>query len=226
MLDDMEFNLTLIRHGQSTTNVNPDLMGQEPETALTDHGRRQAQSLHDRFKRESEYFDQIYSSHYTRAFDTATIVKGDTSQPIILAEDLREYSAGDWTNASRKETLTLPIHAKMGLLTHGFLPPNGESLHQVSRRASKWLEETILYNDEMIELSKWKKQNNHPILNIACFSHGMTIKCLLHYVMGFDMSFTWKVTITNTAISRLYFGKEGWRLISINDCSHLDTLKG
>lgn len=224
MLDYNEFYLTLIRHGQSTTNQNPDLMGQEAETPLSDRGRLQAQALHDRFEKEQEYFDFIYSSHYTRAFDTASIVKGPTSQPIILSEDLREYSAGDWTNASRSETITMPVVARMGVLTHCFLPPNGESLNQVERRASKWLEETILYNKEMIDLAVWKKANEQRPINIACFSHGMTIKCLLHYIMGFDKSFTWKVTIENTSISKLYFGKEGWRLLSINDHAHLSTL--
>ena len=50
----------------------------------------------------------------------------------------------------------------------------------------------------------------------------MTIKCLLHYVMGFDQSFTWKLDIQNTSMSKLYFGPEGWRLLGINDHAHLE----
>lgn len=220
MLDNHEFYLTLIRHGESEVNVQPDLMGQAADTALTDFGRKQAEALHLRFQEQHTVFDYIYSSDYTRAFDTAKIVKGNTPQPIILAPELREYSAGDWSGASRNEILTLPVKIRMGMLNHNFLPPNGESLHQVERRASKWLEDNILYNKDMIAASKIERADGSP-LHIACFSHGMTIKCLFHYVLGFDQSLTWKITIDNTSISRLYFGKEGWRLISINDCAHL-----
>jgi broad specificity phosphatase PhoE len=222
MLDYNEFYLTLVRHGQSTTNENPDLMGQEGTTPLSDNGRRQAHLLRDRLAPELKGIDHIYSSHYTRALDTAMIATNRTSPAgITIAEDLREYSAGDWTHASRKDTITLPVQARMGLLAHGFLPPNGESLHQVERRASRWVEDTILYNKGYIEAAARNRKAGKPPTNIYCFSHGMTIKCLLHYVMGFDQSFTWKVTIENTSLSKLYFGKDGWRLLSINDCAHL-----
>lgn len=221
MLDDIEFDLNLIRHGQSEVNVDPDRMGQGADVPLTAKGKRQARALHNRFLLEGQYFDRIYSSDYTRAFDTAQIVKGDTSQPIIIYEDLREYSAGDWTDQSRKEVLTPEIKLRMGYLNMGFLPPNGESLNQVERRVSTWVEEAIMYNKEMIELAKWKKENNHPPINIACFTHGMTIKTFLHYIMGYDKSIAWKIVISNTSITRLHFGKEGWWVCSINDCAHL-----
>ncbi len=52
----------------------------------------------------------------------------------------------------------------------------------------------------------------------------MTIKCLLHHIMGFDKHLTWKVTIDNTSVSRLHFGKDGWRILSINDSAHLTML--
>lgn len=39
--------------------------------------------------------------------------------------------------------------------------------------------------------------------------------------MGFDKSFTWKIEIDNTSISKLSFGELGWKLHTINDCGHL-----
>jgi broad specificity phosphatase PhoE len=218
MLDYNEFTISLIRHGQSETNANPDRMGQLETTPLTDMGRHQAKLLGAKLKREKENFDLIYSSHYTRALDTAILA---TDYRIILAPELREYSAGDWTDASRSQTINDSIKVQMGNLGHAFLPPNGESLHQVERRASAWLEENILYNKAIQHEASERKRNNKDVLNIALFTHGMTIKCLLHYVMGFDRSFTWKIQIDNTSVSKISFGKDGWRLLSINDCSHL-----
>lgn len=226
MLEHNEFYLTLIRHGQSTTNQNPDLMGQTPDTPLSENGVDQAWHLGERLACAKYRPDYVFSSTYTRAHDTAKLALEHFRNPptIELVEDLREYSAGDWTGKSREETLTPAVKAKMGYLTHAFLPPDGESLHQVERRASKWLEERILYNEQFIKEAVARRADGRQPTNILCFSHGMTIKCLLHYIMGFDQSFTWKVTIENTSISRLYFGKEGWRLISINDYGHLSGM--
>ncbi len=220
MLDYHEFYLTLIRHGQSTQNQNPDLMGQMPTVPLSERGVKQAQRLYERLSFNP--WDVVYSSPYTRALDTAKIATQERRE-IIIVDDLREYSAGDWTNHSRSETVTLPVAARMGLLNHNFLPPNGESLAQVERRASLWLENEILYNaDKQAKAAELAKENK--VANYYCFSHGMTIKCLLHYILGYDKSMTWKVTIENTSISQLYFGKDGWRLLSINDHAHLATL--
>jgi len=221
MLDHNEFYLYLIRHGQSEFNTMPDRMGQFSDTPLTEKGQQQAWKLNERFKKERQKFDKVFSSDYVRAHDTAKIaVCGDYSN-IILDHAIREYSAGDWNGASRKKELTSEVRLKMGLLTSGFLPPNGESMHMVERRASQWLEDTILYNKDMIAEATARHKAGKAPMEIAAFSHGMTIKCLLHYVMGFDQSFIWKLTLENTSITKLYFGAEGWRLLTINDHAHL-----
>jgi broad specificity phosphatase PhoE len=217
MIKDMEFDLYLIRHGQSETNVNPDQMGQSPYVPLTKLGKRQAELLGERIKKEKLQFDAVFSSPYKRAYDTAAIA---VQQGILVEPRLREYDAGDWTGVSRKETITVKHQLTMSALNHNFLPPNGESLSMVERRASEWLEYCILYNAEMQKASE-EAQANGRVLTIAAFSHGMTIKTLLHYVMGFDKNFTWKVSISNTSISQLHFGKNGWGLGTINDFGHL-----
>lgn len=221
MIDDIHFNLSLIRHGQSEVNILPDVIGQSSDTPLTKHGKRQARALGNRFVMTGEYFDYIYSSDYVRAFDTAYISKGESSQSIIIDEDLREYDAGDWLSCSRSKIMTDNIRFKMAYLDNTFLPPNGESLNQVERRASRWLEDNIIYNKEFMDFCQWKIDNDHPPLNIAVFTHGMTIKTLLHYIMGFDKSFTWKINIDNTSVTKLSFSKIGWRLQYLNDASHL-----
>lgn len=221
MLDFNEFYLYLIRHGQTPTNADGNTIGQMGDSPLTEKGRLQAQLLGERLAYNDRVtFDKVYSSDYVRAHDTAKIVTGD-NQPIILTPELREYSAGDWIGSSRSEIHNIPTVLRMAAMTNAFLPPNGESLHMVERRASKWLEDTILYNKLVQEESSRRHAQKLPPQNIFVFSHGMTIKCLLHYIMGFDQSFTWKVTLENTSISKLYFDNKGWRLLTINDHAHL-----
>lgn len=211
------FNLYLIRHGQSEANLDPDRMGQTPEVPLTKLGESQANALGSKLRSDAVYFDKIYSSPYNRALHTAQIVTsyfGD--KEIILDDDLREYDAGDWKGASRNEIVTNDIKLLMNYFTNAFCPPNGESLNVVERRASQWLD-NILFNKEIIQLSN---KNSQP-LKIACFSHGMTIKCLLHYIMNFDKNLTWKFDIYNTSVTNVSFGHEGWKIHYINNCSHL-----
>lgn len=209
----MAFNLYLIRHGESEVNIQPDIMGQLPDTKLTEYGRYQADCL--RRKLVHSYFDYVFSSTCIRALDTAKIVFPESK--IITVPELVEYDAGDWTECSRSKTVTKDILLRMGYMNMGFKPPGGESQNMVERRASKWLEEEILYNKDKLE---YLYGLDKP-LGIAVFSHGVTIKSLLHYVMGFDKSFTWKIEIDNTSITELSFGDKGWRLHCINDTSHL-----
>lgn len=224
MLEYNEFYLHLIRHGQSEINAQPDLVGQKADSRLTEKGREQARLLGNRITKEE--MTHVYSSDYLRAADTCKIALSQAptiqSMPIFVPE-IREYSAGDWTHAKRHEVHNIPTILRMAAMTSGFCPPNGESMHMVERRASRWLEDKILYNKERIEETASRAAAGMKPQNIFVFSHGMTIKCLLHYVMGFDQSFLWKLTLENTSISKLYFNsnKEGWRLLTINDHAHL-----
>lgn len=222
MIEDIEFTLSLIRHGESEVNATPDVLGQRHDTKLTKRGEEQAKKLGLRLFKRKEKFDYVYSSTYHRALNTA-ILASPKDQKIILVPDIREYDAGDWTGNSRSATMTDLVKLKMNYLNQTFLPPNGESFNMVERRASAWLDKEILYNPEMIAHSQKKKTQGEPPLNIACFSHGMTIKCLLHYIVGFDKSFAWKIQIDNTSVTRLSFSQEGWRLLNINDCFHLEV---
>lgn len=228
MLEHNEFYLYLIRHGQSEINAMPDMVGQKEDSQLTEKGRHQAKLLGQRLAKEGKKLDLVFSSPYDRALATAKIaleqVPEDKKSPIVLAPEVREYTAGDWTHAKRSEVHNVPVLLRMAAMTSGFCPPNGESMHMVERRATQWLEDNILYNKQVMEMAykKTAPRGQDP-LNIAVFSHGMTIKCFLHYVMGFDQSFLWKLTLDNTSISKLYLNssREGWRLLTINDHAHL-----
>jgi broad specificity phosphatase PhoE len=213
-----DMNIYLIRHGESTTNIIPDIIGQEPDTELTSNGVNQAGRLGKRFLNDKIELDRIWSSTYKRDMDTANIfskVVGYKSS-LGLSSDLIEYNAGSWKGKKRSEIYTdLENLQKLTYLNMGFVFPNGESYSQVERRASSFIEKNVLYADDMVKLAQTKP------LHIAIFSHGQTIKSLLHYVMGFDQSFMWKISINNTAITHLIFGDRGWFLKSLNDTAHL-----
>lgn len=207
MLEDINFELTLIRHAQSEINAQPDLMGQLHDTPLSDLGHIQSLSLKNRFQKEKTNFDIVFCSPYVRALNTAKIALGDDI-PLLIHDSLREYHAGDWCGGSRSKLLTSEIRNKMNYLNHCFSPPNGESLSRVERRVSEFVDD-YLYDPDM--------NGKH----IGIFTHGQVIKCLLHHIMGFDKSFTWKLSIDNTSLTKLSFSEIGWKVLYINDYSHL-----
>jgi broad specificity phosphatase PhoE len=180
MLNSFEFNLYLIRHGESEVNVQPDRMGQTADINLTANGRHQAHLLHEHMfyddgVKNKYAYDLAYSSPYVRALDTAMIVTG--TKYITLVPELREYDAGDWTNGSRSALVTDAVKSRMNYLNMAFKPPNGESQNMVERRASEWLEKEILYNQEKHDLFR---KYDRP-LEILVFSHGMTKKHIAFY---------------------------------------------
>jgi probable phosphoglycerate mutase len=203
------FNLFLIRHGQSEVNTKPDQIGQVEDVPLSVLGKEQSYKLRDSLELENFRFDKVYSSPYLRALHTSQIVCGHYISTINIVPELREYSAGDWTGQSKYKIMTPDMRLRLLNLGGSFLFPDGESLNMVERRAASWLEDNFIYN------------NSHNSLNIAVFSHGMTIKCILHHILGFDSQFLWKILIGNTSITKLSFGDDGWRVHFINDTSHL-----
>ena len=94
-----------------------------------------------------------------------------------------------------------------------FVPPGGESYRKVQRRYTNWLEDEILYNENLI--------SQPTVLRIAIVSHGVASRCLFHYIMGFDENLIWRIVLDNASISRFKFNKSGWSPVCINDSSHI-----
>jgi len=201
----------LVRHGESERNAKPDLMGQSPEEHLTHWGIEQAKKLgHFLLRGCPETFDRIYASPYRRAKDTADIACAnfENSPGITLVDALREYSAGDMLDKSRKEILSKELLIEMNNLGMNFKFPNGESLYEVEGRVSTWMNSILNFETTTPQ-------------NILVFSHGMSIKCLLHYVMQFDQKMTWRVKIDNTSITKIRFKDGVWHIEAINSIPHL-----
>lgn len=225
MLESFKFELVLVRHGESEVNALPDLMGQTSTVKLTEKGKTQARLLGNYFKKDKEVFDKVYCSPYVRAIHTCLIAMEASGQggcSITQFDELREYSAGDWIGASRKATLTPDIISRMNSLGQIFQPPKGESLNQVERRVAGWLDDNLIYNKKFQQLCiDSSSRDPSYTVKVLVVSHGQTIKSLLHYIMGFDQSLTWKLAMNNTAVCRLLFN-DGWFIKTINNCSHLE----
>lgn len=122
----------LVRHGQSAGNVHPK-PGVRPKTEpLTEHGQQQAISAAETLSRAEVRPQTIYTSPYTRAVQTANIIKNRLGVPCFEDERLREYFPGEWDGLVLEKFL-----AKFEKIPRSdrytFHPPGGES----------WLDEAL-----------------------------------------------------------------------------------
>lgn len=87
--------LFIVRHGQSTWNLEKRWQGQT-ETSLTDLGHSQARSIAQWFQQQRHVPDHVYSSDLKRALDTAETVRLAICPEIPIRKDprLRELSMG------------------------------------------------------------------------------------------------------------------------------------
>lgn len=212
----VDFDIYFIRHGESQSNITPGIAaGKDFDSPMTDRGHQQAEALGRRLAAEKVTFDRIYSSSLLRAVQTTegmlrgmniSDVEFDRVDPII------ERQIPAWRGRQASEVRTTEVRLLEAGKGKWFQPADGESERVVERRASNWLEDEIICNP------KWlAKKGSH---RIAVVTHGITLRCLIHYITGMDQNFLKRTQVYNTSISRFRFGANGWSIETINDANH------
>ncbi len=126
--------ILLVRHGQSTWNVQGRVQGQTHDVPLTDLGLEQAREVAARLAATS--VDRLYTSDLLRAVQTADEVARATGLLPRPDRRLRERSYGLLEGR--------PSHAVPMLGSRdGSAPPGGESFQDVVRRVGGLLEECL-----------------------------------------------------------------------------------
>lgn len=140
--------LVILRHGQTEYNKQHLMTGQR-DVPLTEVGEDQARAAgalvsHIRF-------DKVYSSHLSRAFNTAALaMESSTTQMHLLNEDgtwqieqreaIAEMHAGDFTGRSHKTDPEIIQWVRQ----HDVPLPGGESEKQVVERVQRFFDEDVL----------------------------------------------------------------------------------
>jgi 2,3-bisphosphoglycerate-dependent phosphoglycerate mutase len=157
--------LVLVRHGQSLYN-NAGMFTGTVDSRLSMLGVEQAESAGLLLKAKGLRFDIAYSSHLSRAFDTAQLILEQTFSVCEIIEDKRlaERDYGEWSG-KKKQDLFLEHGEEMFKLyrrSYKTAPPGAESLHDVVERVKRWLP----------QLKK------HTGKNVLVVSHGNTMRAL------------------------------------------------
>jgi broad specificity phosphatase PhoE len=210
----MATQLFLIRHGESTGNVEQRFTGWL-DVPLSAKGVSQASACGKRLASAGP-FDVMYSSDLLRAKDTAQgIAKEISFDPslIQITASLREKSSGVFTGVTFDDAQKNhpDLFAELMQRRWDYALPEGESNQQVADRVKIFFEEIL---------------DNHLHKKIIVVSHGVTISHILRYLLRIEeKQFPRWVSFQseNTCIHRLLFRDDGGCVVvSLNETAHLE----
>lgn len=168
----------IVRHGQTLWNQGKRLQG-STDIELNDNGRDLA--IKTGIALKNTRIDVIYSSPLKRAYETASLIRGDRDIDIITDERIRELSFGhfegqNFSELIKDEGLTFRYFFKH---PHLYKPADdGESLEHLIERAGSFMHEVI----EPLE------KNCERVMIVA---HGALNKAIMSYIKKHSTEYFW-----------------------------------
>ena len=195
--------LILVRHGETLLNRENRVQG-ITDTELSDYGRMQADKLAESLK--GEQIERIVSSPLRRAYETAKAISRFHGATIEADSDLQEMNHGDFENLTIQELKEkhISVLRQWERDPASVVMPNGESLHDLQRRAWSAIE----------EITKTAR-------SAVVVTHNMTIRTILCKIQDLDMLHIrgMHVDLASKTFVEFKFGKGA--IVMLNDTSHL-----
>lgn len=203
--------LVLIRHGESTAQVDGILSGHDTCKGLSDLGRRQATALRDRLRASDELRDVsvVRTSILPRAIQTAEIISdGFGSTEIQQTCALCEIHPGEVEGMPWTEVLER-------------IPPDGDiddPFRHWLPGAESWADVVARVGTELTALA-----DAHAGERIAVVAHGGPIGASFVALGDAPMRqvMTYTRAVVNTSITEWEYSSKGWQLVRFNDSLHL-----
>jgi probable phosphoglycerate mutase len=170
----------IVRHGETLWNKDKRLQG-SVDIELSDYGRQLARETGAALKDTA--IDVIYSSPLKRAYETATLIRGDRDIEIITDERLKELSFGcfegqNFSELIKDESLTFKYFFKKPQL---YIPADdAETLEHLIQRAGDFMQDII----EPLA----KNTNTKRVMIVA---HGALNKAIMSYIKKHSTEYFW-----------------------------------
>ena len=181
--------LLLIRHGQSTVNVEGRLPGQLPGIPLTDEGRRQAHRA--AVALSAVPLSAIFASPLERAAETAEIIARGWGLTVRHDPRLMDTNVAHWAGQKIDEVAKNDPAWKAFVANPDEPPAGVESFSQVQTRAVAVAQEALA-DPESGDY-------------IALVAHGDVVKLILAYDMKTPIPCVPYLTVSNASVSALAF---------------------
>ena len=182
----MKYNIILVRHGQSTYNLENKFTGWK-DVDLTEKGVNEAIECASLLKKYN--IDICYTSNLMRAQKTLDLVLKNMNQypEIIKNEALNERDYGDLIGKNKADTALKYGDKQVEIWRRSYdtPPPNGESLKMTCDRVNPYFNDFIL--------SKISSLNDKA--NILISAHGNSIRAIVMHILNFTPELILKTEI-------------------------------
>jgi len=181
----MKHLLLLLRHGESTWNVEHRLPGQLPGIELTEAGQAQAQRLARALSMLP--LSSIISSPLARAVETAEYLVQGRAITIQLEPDLMDIELGHWSGQNRDSLFQSDPAWKAFVRDPTVAPADVETFPELEQRV-------------VTAVDRWlKKDATGPLP--AFVTHADVIKLLLAHYLGLEAGRARSLWIDNASVS-------------------------
>lgn len=188
----MKRTLLIIRHGQTTWNVEHKLPGQLPGVSLTDSGREQAARLADSLSVLP--ISAVISSPLERAYNTAEYIARPRDLSIQSEPDLMDTDVGPWAGQSIND-LSKNDPAWKAYVKDPTVAPEGiETFPQVQQRVVSAVERWLAKDDI----------GAYPVF----VAHADVVKLLVAYYTGLEPKRAGSIMIDNASVSLIELEKD------------------
>lgn len=199
--------LLLIRHGRSELNAQERVQGWL-DSPLDEVGQAQARAVARRL--EGEGLAIVYSSTLRRARETAEVIAGALSIPLVTDERLKERDVGAIAGLNNEEIEErFPEWVQIWRKNPGRLPPPG------AERTEAFWERVVAVFEEIVA--------RHPGEVVGVVSHGGVLGVYLTYLVGAERGSPSPFAFGNGSISIVESDGLRFRIQRVNDCCHLET---
>ena len=195
--------ITLVRHGQTISNMNDHIQGQE-DGELSELGKRQSEAVAERLLQLE--FGAIYCSDLGRTRETLQpYLDLSSASEVNYLKSIREKAYGELEGIVAQEYLQLVEESEDSRL--GFRCPGGENFYDVHERVGEFLEGI---------------RKKHVGESLLVVSHGGPIKAMLSHLLNKPFEETFLQEIRNCSVSQFQLG-EGLEAecILLNAIEHL-----
>lgn len=203
----MSTRIIFVRHGNTEANSMGLFVGRM-DVELSSLGKRQVEVTANWLEKK-ENIDILFSSTMKRAFDTAKGINAKGTLEHKCSAQWNEMDFGDWEGKKHEEIATQNPEQYIIWETkpHLHTIPNAESIAHIHTRVV----------DEFLNIL-----NEYQDKTICIVSHGVTLKVLMAYIKGLEISQVNEVTwFENTSISVIEYQNQSFRIELENFTGHL-----
>jgi probable phosphoglycerate mutase len=198
----------LVRHGESEWNAEQRLCGRT-DIPLSDAGRHQAERLAARLRALPPA--AIYTSPLARTTETAAIIaQGAGLTPVIDAR-IVELNYGTWEGRTFAEVMAEDgaTYARWDADPATVAPPGGET-------GLAGLARIVPFLDELA------RRHSAGRDHVVVVTHKTVCRLALCHALGLAPSeYRRRLSMENAALNIIAPSENGWRVVLINDTSHL-----